>query len=65
MVYRNLPWPRSQSRSAEPPLSKLDVHRVGDGPGLARQDQAGPTILGLKYVARTHVDLAGHDAAHT
>jgi hypothetical protein len=65
MVYRSWPWRRSRSRSAELGRpSKLDVHRVGDGSGLAGQDEAGLTILGFEDVVRRHVDLTGYDGAH-
>jgi hypothetical protein len=66
---QGLPQPASsapqQSRSAElREPSKLDVHRVGDGPGLAGQDEARLTILGFEDVVRCHVDLTGDDGAH-
>ena len=66
MVYRSWPWCRSQSRSAESGRrSKLDVQVVGDGSGLAGQDEAGLSILGFEDVTRRHLDLAGNDGAHT
>jgi hypothetical protein len=65
MVYRKWPRHRSQSRSAELRRpSKLDVYLVGDGSGLAGQDQTRLPILGFKNVARPHVDLAGNHGAH-
>jgi hypothetical protein len=44
--------------------SKLDVHIGAHRPGLTRENQAVPEILGLEDVARRHVDLALDDGGY-
>ena len=45
--------------------SKLDV-KIGAGrPGLAREDQAVPQVVGFEEVARRHIDLTRDDGRHT
>ena len=45
--------------------SKFDVQIGAHRPGLTRQDQTLPQIIGLEDVARHHVDLTLDDGRHT
>ena len=45
--------------------SKLDVKIGADRPGLAREDQAIPQVVGFQDVAPRHIDLTDDEGRHT